>query len=104
MDTVTAAASQLAVFTALNSSGPKTYSHVFTGQNIDAPKGIALTAIYAVEIFDTKGGIAAMPTLTSLVESGKYKVPIRVEVLGKGFDAIEQGLISSRKESVAPST
>ena len=92
LDNVTAAASQPAVFPALSSNGPKTYSHVFTGQNVEAPRGIALTAINAVQIFDTKGGMAAMPTLTNLVESGKYKVPIRVEVLGKGFDAIEQGL------------
>ena len=100
LDPVTAAASQPAVFTALNPTGPKTYSHVLTGQNVEAPKGIAFTAISAVQIFDTKGGMAAMSSLTSLIESGKYKVPIKVEVLGKGFDAIEQGL-DKLKEGVS---
>ena len=92
LDAVTAAASQPAVFTALNPTGPKTYSHVFTGQNVEAPEGIASTTMNAVQIFDTKGGMAAMPSLTNLVESGKYRLPVKVEVLGKGFDAIEQGL------------
>ena len=92
LDAVAAAASQPAVFTALNPTGPKTYSHVFTGQSVEAPEGIASTAMNAVQIFGTKGGMAAMPSLTSLVQSGKYRLPIKVEILGRGFDAIEQGL------------
>lgn len=75
LDAVTAAASQPAVFTALNPT-----------------EGISSTAMNAVQIFDTKGGMAAMPSLTRLVESGNYKLPVKVEVLGKGFDAIEQSL------------
>lgn len=38
--------------------------------------------------------MAVMSGLTSLIEAGKYKVPVKVEALGyeQGFDAIEQGL------------
>ena len=89
LDAVTAAASQPTVFTAFNPTGTKTYSHVFAGQNVEVPEGIASTTMNAKQIFDTKGGMAS---LTSLVQSGKYKVPIKVEILGAGFDAIEQGL------------
>ena len=92
LDAVTAAAGQPAVFTALNPTGPKIYSHVFTGQNVKAPEGIAPTVVNAMQIFETNGGMDAMTNLTRLVESGKYKVPVKVEVLGKGFDAIEKGL------------
>jgi hypothetical protein len=36
--------------------------------------------------------MTAMSGLASLIESGKYKLPVKVEVIGKGFDTIEQGL------------
>jgi len=92
LDAVTAAASQPAVFTALNPTGPNIYSQVVTGQNVEVPKGVNLTAVFGRQIFNAKGGMTAMPGLANLVQSGKYKVPIKVEVLGKGFDTIGQGL------------
>ena len=33
-----------------------------------------------------------MPGLTNLIQSGKYKIPVKIEVLGKGFKTIDQGL------------
>lgn len=92
LDAVTAAASQPAVFTALNPTGPNIYSQVVTGQNVEVPKGVNSTAVFGRQIFNVKGGMTAMPGLANLVQSGKYKVPIKVEVLGKGFDTIGQGL------------
>ena len=92
LDAVTAAASQPAVFTALNPKGPKIHSHPVTGQNVEVPKGIESTAIFGQQIFGVKGGMSAMPGLASLLQSGKYKVPAKVGVLGKGFSTIEQGL------------
>ena len=92
LDAVTAAASQPTVFTALNPTGPKTYSQPATGQNVEVPKEINSIAVFGRQIFGAKGGMTAMPGLASLVQSGKYKLPIKVEVLGKGFDTIEQGL------------
>lgn len=92
LDAVTAAATQPAVFTALNPKGPKIYSQVVTGQNVEVPEGVESTAVYGQQIFGAKGGMNAMPGLASLVQSGKYKLPVKVEVLGKGFNTIEQGL------------
>ena len=36
--------------------------------------------------------MSAMPGLADLYQSGKYKLPVKVEVTGKGLDAIEPGL------------
>ena len=92
LDAVTAAASQPAVFAAFNPKGPKVYSQPVTGQNIEVPEGVESTAIFGQQIFGAKGGMNAMPGLASLLESGKYKLPVKIEVLGKGFSTIEQGL------------
>ena len=92
LDAVTAAATQPAVFTALNPKGPKIYAHVVTGQNVEVPEGVESTGIFGQQILGAKGGTKAMPGLASLVQSGKYKLPVKVEVLGKGFNAIEPGL------------
>ncbi len=92
LDVVGAAASQAAVFTAFDPAGPKIFSQVITGANVEIPEGVNSTAVFGRQIFGTKGGMTAMPSLASLLESGKYKLPVKVEVVGKGFDAIEQGL------------
>lgn len=68
------------------------YSHPVTGQNVEVPEGVESTGIFGQQIFGAKGGMNAMPGLASLVQSGKYKLPVKVEVLGKGFKTIEQGL------------
>jgi len=82
LDAVTAAASQPTVFTALNPAGAKIYSQVVTGQNVEVPKGINSTTVFGRQIFGAKGGMTAMPGLATLVQSGKYKLPIKVEVVG----------------------
>jgi len=92
LDAVTAAASQPTVFTALKPAGAKIYSQVVTGQDVEVPRGINSIAVFGRQIFGAKGGMTAMPGLSNLVQSGKYKLPIKVEIVGKGFDAIEQGL------------
>lgn len=92
LDAVTAAASQPTVFTALNPTGAKVYSQVVTGQDVEVPGGINSTAVFGRQIFGAKGGMTAMPGLANLVQSGKYKLPIKVEVVGKGFETIERGL------------
>ncbi|MCJ1391899.1 hypothetical protein MMC18_004766 [Xylographa bjoerkii] len=92
LDAVGAAASQPAAFTALSPTGPKTYSQVGTGENVEVPVGVNSAVVFGRQIFDAKGGMTAMPGLATLVQSGKYKLPLKVEVLGKGFDTLEQGL------------
>ena len=92
LDTVSAAATQPTVISALSPTGPKLYSYVVTGENMEAPKGVNSTAIFSRQLFGAKGGMTAMAGLANLVQDGKYKVPLKVDVVGEGFDAIEQGL------------
>jgi threonine dehydrogenase-like Zn-dependent dehydrogenase len=101
LDAVSAAASQPAVFTALNPTGPKMYSQIVTGANVEVPEGTNSTVVFGRQIFGAKGGMGAMPGLASLIEKGKYKLPVKVEVIGNGFDAIELGLDKLMKEGVS---
>lgn len=101
LDAVAAAGSQPSIFDALNPSGPKLYSQVMTGQNITAPEGVKATVVFCRQTFGTKGGLTVMPALAQLVESGKFQLPTKVEVIGKGFDAIQPGLDRLMKGGVS---
>ena len=92
LDAVAAAATQPAVFTALNPKGAKIYAQPVTGQDVEIPEGVESTGIFGQQIFSTEGGMNALPGLADLVQSGKYKLPAKVEVLGTGFSTIESGL------------
>ncbi|KAJ5117916.1 hypothetical protein N7448_004432 [Penicillium atrosanguineum] len=92
LDSVAAASQQAAIFDALSHTGPKLYSQVMTGQNITPPKGVKGVVLFGRQIFGTKGGLAVITGLSQLIESGKFQLPTKVEVVGKGFDAIGPGL------------
>ncbi|KAI9654282.1 MAG: putative secondary metabolism biosynthetic enzyme [Alyxoria varia] len=92
LDPVEAAAAQPAVFNALYDAGPKVYSFVVGGQNPRAPEGVKPTPVFARDIFNVKGGMDAMSALATLLQDGRYKLPVRMEVVGKGFESIEEGL------------
>lgn len=93
LDTVTATIGQPAVFTALNPTGPKLYSQVITGpQNPQTPEGVTATPIIARLLFSTPGGANALPALPALVESGKFKLPLKTEIVGEGFESIAPAL------------
>lgn len=36
--------------------------------------------------------MTAMPGLATLVQNGKYRLPLKIEIVGKGFETIERGL------------
>lgn len=92
LDAVAASAAQPSIFSALNSTGLKLVSHPITGQNPQTLDGVQIKAVMGRPVFGSKGGHAAMSALTGLVESGKYKLPTKIEVVGKGLDAISSGL------------
>ncbi|KAJ9143082.1 GroES-like protein [Pleurostoma richardsiae] len=92
LDAVAAASSDPAVFDALKTDGPKLYGGPVTGQNVSIPDGIQGTSVFGQQTFGADGGIGVMSFLASLIEQGKYELPTKVEVVGKGFEAIEVGL------------
>ena len=101
LDSVAAAASRDSIFDVLSSSGPKLYSQVMTGQNVIAPDGVTASVVFGRQIFGTKGGLNLIPGLALLIEREKFHLPLRVEVIGKGFEAIQSGLDRMMKDGVS---
>ncbi|KAK3322686.1 hypothetical protein B0H66DRAFT_639070 [Apodospora peruviana] len=95
LDAVSAAEADKMVFEALSSRGPKLYCQVMTGPGkVDAPNDVRAAAqpVFGRMTFEAPGGRRAMSRLAELVEAGNYKLPLRVEVVGKGLEAIPNGL------------
>lgn len=92
IDAVGAAAHQPAVFDALDPAGPKLYSEVDTGGRTTVPGGVNGSVVSGHHILGVPAGQEVMSALAGLVESGQYELPVRVEVVGKGFEAIRTGL------------
>lgn len=101
LDAVGAAAHQPAIFTVLNPNGPQLYSQVITGQEVTVPNGVNGTAVFGRQIFGTNGGQAVLAGLVRLLESGQFKLPTNVEVVGKGFEAIQPNLERLMKDGVS---
>jgi NADPH:quinone reductase-like Zn-dependent oxidoreductase len=81
-----------AVFDAFRGDGPKLYSHVMTGTKVNVPHGVKAATVFGRMAFQVDGGGAAMTKLVDLVDAGKFKLPLEIEVVGKGLDVIGGGL------------
>ncbi len=92
IDCVTAAAEHPSIFEALDPEGPKIYSQVMTGVEIQVPDGVKAELAFGKNALVGETGHTVMAALNVLLETGKYKVPIPVEVLGHGFEVIPPGL------------
>ena len=103
LDPVAAAANQPTVFSAFNSRGPLLYSQVITGQEVIVPEGVSATVLFGRQVFGTEGGLGVLPGLANLIENGQFKLPIKVEVVGEGFGAIQSGLDKLMKGGVSGS-
>ncbi|KAI0378562.1 GroES-like protein [Hypomontagnella monticulosa] len=90
IDAVGAGAETPAVYDALRSDGPKLYSLVITRPGVEVPEGINASLIDAQSILDKEPRV--LQYLTELLKDGKYRLPVKVEVVGKGLQAIEKGL------------
>ena len=91
IDAVNSVALDLSLFEVL--TGPKHFAEVATGQNVkEVPEGIQHHLVLGAAVYGAPGAKNLIPVLTKLVEEGKYKVPTAVTVVGKGFDAIDEGL------------
>ncbi|KAJ5108182.1 hypothetical protein N7456_004857 [Penicillium angulare] len=101
LDPVAAAGQQKDIFDILKQSGPRLYSSVMTGQNVEVPEGINGAVVFGRQIFGAKGGLGVIPGLGQLIESGKFKLPTQVETVGKGFEVIQPALERLMKEGVS---
>lgn len=102
VDCVGAAACDGLVFNALHSNGLRLYSEVYTGNKAMPPKSVKSTTVIGRQTFKAPGGLEAMSALGKAVGDGKYKLPLPVEVIGKGWDVVGTGLKHlSRGEGVS---
>ncbi|KAI3335277.1 GroES-like protein [Ustulina deusta] len=92
LDAVGACAETPAVYEAVKSDGPMLYSLVVTRPGIVLPAGLQSSMVGGYDMI--KHHPNAMKYLAKLVEEGKYKLPVKVQVVGKGFQAIEGNLDS----------
>ncbi|KAH8165076.1 hypothetical protein CIB48_g3151 [Xylaria polymorpha] len=90
LDAVGAGAEASAVYEALKGDGPKLYSLVITRLGVKLPEGLQATMVGAQSIIDSDR--SAMKYLTRLLEEGKYKLPVKVEMVGNGLQVIEENL------------
>lgn len=90
IDAVGAGISSPTVYAALRDEGPRLCAAVVTGPPATFPAGVQGTLVGGQDFLDAEK--EAMPYLARLVDEGKYTLPVRVEVLGKGWDAVDVGL------------
>lgn len=97
LDAVGGAAARPDVFDSLSTSSARKYAEVFQGMPTEVPEGVEGLQVFGNEIFNLPGGKEALPTLAKLIESGEYKLPVPVSVVGTGFEAIGKGLEELKK-------
>jgi threonine dehydrogenase-like Zn-dependent dehydrogenase len=98
IDTVGAGATQRHIFETFDASGPKRYAQVWTGdEEIEVPGGVDSVMFRARDASQLQGGRNIMLALETLLEEGKYKLPLPVHKVGHGFDALQAGLELMRK-------
>jgi len=98
IDTVGAGRTQRHIFEAFDTSGPKRYAQVWTGdEEIEVPSGVDSAMFRGRDMTKLQGGKNIMLTLQTLLEEDKYKLPLPVHKVGNGLDALGKGLELMRK-------
>jgi threonine dehydrogenase-like Zn-dependent dehydrogenase len=99
LDAVSGAGEDASLFAALNKEGPNLYTNVFTGKEVKSPENVKATKVFAHMMFVTPDpeGACAMARLVDLVDEGKYKLPLEIEVVGTGLEEIGAGLEKLKK-------
>lgn len=96
LDCVGAGREQSDIFDALDPAGPKKYGAVVTGPPMKAPDGVDFMECGGETLTEMPDKELVFPTLTELVDQGKYRVPLTVKVVGHGLDQI-QGVMDQVK-------
>jgi NADPH:quinone reductase-like Zn-dependent oxidoreductase len=88
IDCVGAGGSQTDICDTFDRSGAQKYAFVITGVVPKVPDGVTKYACSGWSIFDVEGGMQIIPSITKLVEEGKYKVPLPINVVAHGLEQI----------------
>jgi NADPH:quinone reductase-like Zn-dependent oxidoreductase len=98
IDTVGAGSTERWIFDAFDENGPKRYAQVWTGDDeIQVPEGVDSLMFRARDLEKLQGGGNVMLALQSLLEEGRYRLPLPVRIVGSGFEGLEKGLELMRK-------
>ena len=99
IDCVSAGASQKDISDVFDPAGSKRYAAVLTGVEVTVPEGVNKLDVNAWSMFDMQGGKQLIPSLTKLVEEGKYRVPLPVRAVGHGLEVL--GIVLDEVKSVS---
>lgn len=83
---------QPSLFETLRPDGPRLYSAVFTGSQLNIPTGVEAVTSSGRQTFEVLGGRSAMSALAKLTRDAKFKPPLKIETVGKGLESIGSGL------------
>ena len=102
IDAVNAAADNLSLLETLQPGG--SFVEVLTGHNVPSdsvPAGVKHLRVMAAKVFDKPGTEHLYSSLAKLIDDGRYKLPLPITVVGKGWDAIGLGLLTLMKQGVS---
>jgi NADPH:quinone reductase-like Zn-dependent oxidoreductase len=99
IDCVSAGAAQEDVCDALDPYGSRMYAASITGVDVKVPEGVMKLEVSGWTLMGLQGGQHVIPSLTKLVEEGKYKVPLPVKVVGHGLEQVPEVMDQSLRAS-----
>ncbi|KAK5993488.1 Dehydrogenase orsE [Cladobotryum mycophilum] len=98
IDAVGAGATERYIFETFDPDGPRRYAQVWTGDaEIQVPSGVNSMLFRSRDVPQLQGADNMMQALQTLLEQGKYKLPLPVQNVGNGLGALERGLELMRK-------
>ena len=92
IDAVGSGAAQTDIYNVLRADGPKAVGEVMTGPPAQIPEDVNRTVVLGRQFFEMPGGKHVMKALAALLIEGRYKLPVKVNNIGTGFEAIAKGL------------
>ncbi|KAJ5658884.1 hypothetical protein N7507_005335 [Penicillium longicatenatum] len=98
IDVVGAGGMQPDVFNVLCKGGPQRYAQVWTGnEEIQAPSGVDSVMFRGRDLPQLPGNANIVQALGTLLQQGKYKVPLPVRIVGQGLEGLGKGLEMMRQ-------
>jgi NADPH:quinone reductase-like Zn-dependent oxidoreductase len=98
IDAVGAGSTERHVFDAFDPNGPKKYAQVWTGADeIEVPGGVDSVLFRSRDVVKLQGGGNVTLALQTLLEEGKYKLPLPTRKVGEGLDGLKKALDLVRK-------
>ena len=92
-DAVGAGATERNVFETFDEAGPKKYAQVWTGgDEIAVPEGVESVLFRSRDFMQIPGGKNIMLALQTLLDEGRYKLPLPVRDVGEGLEGLKTGL------------